>query len=428
MFDVLTRPLGVLALAVALIGGAVAAAEVHPPVVPGFERFHNGNDPASAANPVEGGLILLGELGCTSCHAPDKAVTRLVLPKQAPILDQVGSRVRPGYLRAFLNDPQAVKPGTTMPHLLAALPAEERSATVEALVHFLTTTGTVSEAKADLEPKAIAGGKKLYHEIGCVACHGRRDRPAPFLAASMPLGELGRKYTHASLAAFLQDPLRVRPSGRMPRSTSSRTRRPSWPATCSTPPWTTPAHPRTTVVSRPIAPSPRKDAPSSRGWVVPRATSSVPAAPIASSLAAPPMSALPAGPGGSVALLHTSSGLTYHLDDRHRAALIAALTAVAGGKLPAPTPRDVVVRTMTAFNCYACHRRDGRGASRRRARSSSRRPSTRWATRGGSPRASTASAPSCRPSTCDDTSTWASRTVLTCSPGCPASARRTWPR
>ena len=117
--------------------------------------------------------------------------------------------MRPGYIRAFLNDPQAVKPGTTMPHLLAALPAEEKAATVEALVHFLATTGRVSDAEP--EPKAVASGNKLYHEIGCVACHGRRDRPAPRLAASLPLGDLARKYTVPSLAAFLQDPLKVRP-------------------------------------------------------------------------------------------------------------------------------------------------------------------------------------------------------------------------
>ena len=51
----------------------------------------------------------------------------------------------------------------------------------------------------------------------------------------------------------------------------------------------------------------------------------------------------------------------YRLGDRQRDALIAAIKAVAAGPLPPPTPRAVVVRTMTALNCYACHIRDGRG-------------------------------------------------------------------
>ena len=223
MFDVLPSPPRILALAVVLIGGVASAeslagkalaAEIRHPVVPGFERFHTGDDPPQVSNPVEGGLLLLGELNCTACHAAGAALERWIPGKQAPILDKVGSRVRPGYLRAFLNDPQAVKPGTTMPHLLAALPAEDKAAAVEALVHFLSASGSLVEKAATT--RMIPNGKKIYHQIGCVACHGRRDQPAPRLAASMPLGELASKYTIASLAAFLQDPLKVRPSGRMP--------------------------------------------------------------------------------------------------------------------------------------------------------------------------------------------------------------------
>lgn len=190
--------------------GPPAVAANHHPVVPGFERFHAG----PGTDPVRGGLILLGELNCTSCHAADAAVDAQILRKQAPILDQVGGRVRPGHLRAFLGDPHAVKPGTTMPDLLDGMPAGERTAAVEALVHFLATTGSPIENAAS--PKAIPNGKKLYHQIGCVACHGRRDQATPRLAASMPLGDLASKYTIPSLTAFLQDPLKVRPSGRMP--------------------------------------------------------------------------------------------------------------------------------------------------------------------------------------------------------------------
>src|SRR5207245_2280468 len=111
------------------------------------------------------------ELNCTSCHAAEKGVEAQIARKQAPILDRVGGRVRPSYLRAFLSDPHAVKPGTTMPDVLAALPEAEKAVAVEALVHFLATTGSLVEKAA--EGKAIPNGKKLYHQVGCVACHGR---------------------------------------------------------------------------------------------------------------------------------------------------------------------------------------------------------------------------------------------------------------
>ena len=224
MIDALRGPLLVLAIALGTLCGDSAQAEpkdngdpspgagveIRHPVIPGLERFQAD----LTTDPVRGGLILLGELNCTSCHAADASLAAQILRKQAPILDKVGSRVRPSYLRAFLSDPHAVKPGTTMPHLLAALPAEEKAATVEALVHFLASTGSPVEKAT--ESKLIPNGKKLYHQVGCVACHGQRDQPAPRLSASLPLGDLSSKYTIASLSAFLQDPLKVRPSGRMP--------------------------------------------------------------------------------------------------------------------------------------------------------------------------------------------------------------------
>src|SRR5436305_226593 len=91
---------------------APAATPASHPVVPGFERFHAG----AGADPARMGRLLLGELNCVSCHQPDDASLGR---KQAPVLDGVANRVRVSYLKKFLRDPQAVKPGSTMPGLFA---------------------------------------------------------------------------------------------------------------------------------------------------------------------------------------------------------------------------------------------------------------------------------------------------------------------
>ncbi|MGH7170439.1 MAG: c-type cytochrome, partial [Gemmataceae bacterium] len=190
------------------------------PIVPGFERFHSGGTEA-----VKGGRLLLGELNCISCHKPEggqeasgvASASRVLQRKQAPILDHVGARVRRSYLRKFLRDPKAIKPGTTMPNLFAAVPQAERGEKIEALVHFLAATGTLKQERADT--KAAAAGQQLYHQVGCVACHGSRDNNGnakKLLATSVPLGDLRGKYSIRSLAVFLENPHAVRPSGRMP--------------------------------------------------------------------------------------------------------------------------------------------------------------------------------------------------------------------
>ena len=189
--------------------GNIAADPAGPshPVVPGFERFF-----AAGPSDPRGGELLLGELNCTSCHRA--AESRRIDRKQAPILDEVGRRVRASYLRRFLADPHATKPGTTMPNALAGLPAAERERTVDALVHFLATTGNIMEAAP--APKFVASGRKLFHETGCTACHAPQIGGPLAGTVSVPLGDLPAKYTIASLTEFLKDPLHVRPSGRMP--------------------------------------------------------------------------------------------------------------------------------------------------------------------------------------------------------------------
>ncbi|MFL5343139.1 MAG: PA14 domain-containing protein [Gemmataceae bacterium] len=204
--------LAVVVCAIAMSSGFAAEPPAHT-IVPGFERFHaKGQDPAA------GGRLLLGELNCVGCHAPgEKSPGR----KQAPVLDDVGGRVKVSFLRKFLDDPQALKPGSTMPRMLVG--DADRAAKIEALVHFLASTGTPRHDRPDL--RGLVQGRDHYQKFGCVACHGPRDFSGQALkttAVTVPLGDLKAKYTLASLAAFLEQPLHARPSGRMPQLVNAK--------------------------------------------------------------------------------------------------------------------------------------------------------------------------------------------------------------
>ena len=189
-----------------LAAGVVAlprrgAADAPHPVIPGFERFYTGGD----ADAVQGGRLLLGELNCVSCHqSADKSLTR----KQAPVLDHVAARVRVSYLKKFLADPQAASPArpcrTCSPTIRSAGPK------VEALVHFLASTGSLQAGAA--RRQGGGAGRDLYHKVGCVACHGSRDaagKAEKVLPTSVPLGDLKAKYSIAE-------------PGRLPRKSTRR--------------------------------------------------------------------------------------------------------------------------------------------------------------------------------------------------------------
>ena len=175
------------------------------------------------------GYLLVSELSCAACHE------QLQAPKRAaPILTNLASEA--AFIREFLRKPSGAKPSTSMPDLLHGMSETGRSETAEALTHFLFSlreNSTNEPVAADLFK--IREGRKLYHQIGCVACHQPFEAASSFQSSaqalshteetnklfhlaqtSVPLGPLAKKYRVESLAAFLREPLSWRPSSRMP--------------------------------------------------------------------------------------------------------------------------------------------------------------------------------------------------------------------
>lgn len=158
---------------------------------------------------------MVGELNCVACHAADAQTVAALSSKTAPILAQVGDRIRPTYYADYLADVHAGKPGTTMPQLMRNLPAAEQTAAYEAIAHFLADSGSFRETRR--RAALIGKGRQLFQQVGCVGCHNPDPTKADdTIADSKPLGDLSKKYSVESLAKFLEDPLHVRKSGRMP--------------------------------------------------------------------------------------------------------------------------------------------------------------------------------------------------------------------
>jgi mono/diheme cytochrome c family protein len=177
---------------------------------------------APGVDPAE---LLLGQLNCTSCHAVEGAAGARVGARPGPVLGKTGLRLTPQWLRAWLTDPSQAKPGTDMPDVLHGLAPGERADAVESLTHFLVSLqppGTPDPLGAD--PARVRLGSRLFHTVGCVACHqpdeapeGRSDVAAVSAGArALPWTDLARKYPAGELVRFLLDPVAHRPGGRMP--------------------------------------------------------------------------------------------------------------------------------------------------------------------------------------------------------------------
>ncbi len=172
---------------------------------------------ASQLDAKQKGMILLDELNCVACHKSDSMLGASA--KKAPRLNGVGARVNPYYLEAFIRNPHIVKPGTTMPVVMSHLSEDERLQSAKAISHFLLSLSKTRKfEQLPIDSVAAEHGERLFHSVGCVACHSPRDSAGKELMpkTSVPLGALEKKYNTRSLSEFLRSPHKTRPSGRMP--------------------------------------------------------------------------------------------------------------------------------------------------------------------------------------------------------------------
>ena len=257
------RPIRVFSILFAIVGwqlfddlpracaqqiGLSETASRSAPIVGGFDRFGRHDE----ISDVLSGMLLISELNCTACHATKQ---KRLQPKSGPSLTGVGLRLRREWLIQYLADPRSTKPGTTMPDVIASVADSQRASVVNALAAFLATQQRpFPEVKAGGATPVIhqfwnhgdeARGAKLYHSIGCVACHAPDEayetvetKPSAVddlletldpeeieelgLASlarrveSIPHSDLPNKYSARSLTMFLLDPHSIRPSARMP--------------------------------------------------------------------------------------------------------------------------------------------------------------------------------------------------------------------
>ncbi len=171
---------------------------------------------SSGLEPGLKGQVLIEELNCVACHSGDASLA--TRSKKSPRLAEVGSRINPQYMEAFIGEPHRIKPGTTMPDMLSTMAGDEKRRVANSLTHFLLSLKPGNFSIQAPDTVAVVRGMRLFHSRGCAACHSPRDASAKELLAntSVPLGALDKKYSFKSLSDFLRQPHASRPSGRMP--------------------------------------------------------------------------------------------------------------------------------------------------------------------------------------------------------------------
>lgn len=351
----------ILVILISILSGRTGRAESGDPALP-------GNHPLTQA---QAGSLLIAELRCAACHSgiPNSSVPE----KTAPDLTDVGARISHEFLQRYLASPSSAHPGTTMPDMLASKPEAQRDGIAEALTHFLFAQSKGGFSAQTAEKIDYQQGQALYHSVGCVACHGPKESPSPVEKRNLldifgddeldedqpesaaakktkepmavPLGHVAAKYSAKSLGEFLFQPLRVRASGRMPDMKLS----PSESLAIAGYLIGQQPHQAPTLVPQPSLVTRGQQYFKELNCAACHSLAGIPPSPSTGPLTADFTT-------GCLSETTTTSP-RFDLQDAQVQAIVAAIRAE-----PQADSDDIVAaKTLTAFNCIACHVRDDFG-------------------------------------------------------------------
>lgn len=324
------------------------------PISSFFARVDALSDEVAKSEMAFAGRVLLERKGCVRCHAAEGNAA-LGPSFEAPRLDGLAARVDRGWLERWIADPAGMRAQTDMPALFV-----EQPSTAAEIARWLSAAPATHESdhgSVASEPFVIERGRKLYHSLGCVACHGAFDAPSTLfgeehaefddLTPAARFGDLSGKWRPAALAEFLREPTKTRPSGRMPSMKLSRDEADSV-ATYLLSKWGAAPTRESTEGSAGTPPAALSTCAACHG---------IPGVARATNLGKP------------LAQLDPSRGCLddkdvgtprYRLDANEREQLRSALIEVRTAH-GATTPLDAARRRYELLDCGACHERDGKG-------------------------------------------------------------------
>jgi mono/diheme cytochrome c family protein len=303
---------------------------------------------AVEAGEAEGALLREGRTlfasgHCTACHDAGTLVAMdgtgmMEMLTTAPDLIDAGARFQAGWIAAWVENPKALRPSATMPHL----PLSKEQA--GDLAAYLVSLGKPVQAKINDDLAAAGGG--YFAKLGCIACHTPPDFAGADEQARMPMAHVKGKFQPAALIEFLKFPGTHSPYTRMPNFRLTEDEAAALASYLL----------NTAKTEFPVLPG---DAAKGKALAASSGCANCHQGLEKSTLAAPSLAAIGKTAAGGCLAEKPEKTPDFSFTAPQREALGAFLKGGLGS-MKQDSVKEYAERQIHALNCTACHPRDGR--------------------------------------------------------------------
>ncbi len=194
--------------------------------LPPGQLFHPHDQPALLRDQqTRSGRDLFRHNGCGNCHVVAPPAAPLADHSEwrmpAPRLEELGERLNPPWVAAWIQRPQRYKVHAAMPRMFHGPDTSGQNQAIADLTAFLTASGKTAPPGSPADTRqpteaVIEAGLQLYESLGCIACHRFTALEEADSFDRQSLHFVSAKFRVGKIAKFLQNPRRHAPEIRMP--------------------------------------------------------------------------------------------------------------------------------------------------------------------------------------------------------------------
>ena len=183
-------------------------------------KCHGTQEKVNFADKLNRGRELMVVRGCVGCHKV-KGLDQ-DMPKAGPDLLSLKGKLKKDFVLKWVWSPKSYNAAAKMPSFFQQTNNSDPDSTAKNKAELNALVDFLYERSEDYTPNLAPGngsvenGKKLFHEVGCMACHGIDDVTAYHADFAPDLSSVGSKLSSAFIYSWIKNPQHFNPNTRMP--------------------------------------------------------------------------------------------------------------------------------------------------------------------------------------------------------------------